>query len=238
MTLALQLTSFVGSLPAECGVVCDSACCASSMSAVAVTTPASGVASFCATNGGTAPAEGGSAADCLVDDAASSCSVGNVAVDCSAAVVATSADTPVWVGVGPADAMVSAAHRCRAGVRTARTLHIPERGSAVEDVEPEGEPVSAADELVADVGSVDDGLAADSDDEIEGDDDESDDELEDLESVGSANATPGVLATAAPTPRITASTPTRPMYCAFIGIPLSLAARPYERQPVSSFLDC
>ena len=101
-----------------------------------------------------------------------------MAVDCSAAVVATPADTPVWVGVGPANAMVSLPIGVELVCAPPELCTIPERGSAVEGVEPEGEPVAAADELVADVGSVDDGLAADSNDEIEGDDDESDDELE------------------------------------------------------------
>ena len=98
--------------------------------------------------------------------------------------------------------------------------------------------MAAADELVADVGSLGDGLAAVSDDEIEGDDDESDDELEELESVGSANVAPGVLATAAPTPQFTADTPTRTMYCAFIGIPLFLAGGPTNDSPSHPFLDC
>jgi hypothetical protein len=48
-------------------------------------------------------------------------------------------------------------------------------------------------------------------------DEESDDELDELEepvSVGSAQATPGVVATATPTPKATAKPPTRPMYLA------------------------
>ena len=112
---------------------------------------------------------------------------------------------------------------------------IPERGSSTESslgevvelawastelcetsvVESDEEGADEADELVADVGPVDDGLAADSDDELEADDDESDDELAELESVGSANATPGVVATAPPTPSATARAPTRPMYLAY-----------------------
>ena len=131
---------------------------------------------------------------------------------------------------------------------------IPERGSAVEaslgeevelawastelctipDVEPEEEPAAEADEFVDDVGPVDDVLAADSEAGPEADDDESDDELEDeLVSVGSANATPGVFATAAPTPSATANTPARTMYCAFTGIALrgQPARAPAERPP-------
>jgi hypothetical protein len=51
----------------------------------------------------------------------------------------------------------------------------------------------------------------------EDDDDESDDEAELVESasVGSAHATPGVLATATPTPKATAKPPTRPTYLAY-----------------------
>ena len=75
-------------------------------------------------------------------------------------------------------------------------------------------------------------LAADSDDELEVDDDEPDDELEEPVSFGSANATAGVFATAAPTPSPNARTPARTMYCAFTGIALraqparALAERP------------
>ena len=99
------------------------------------------------------------------------------------------------------------------------------------DVEPDEEPATEADKFVDEVGSVDDVLAADSDDELEVDDEsddeleESDDELEELVSVGSASATAGVFATAAPKPRATANTPTRTMYCAFTGISLFLAVR-------------
>jgi hypothetical protein len=59
-------------------------------------------------------------------------------------------------------------------------------------------------------------LAADSDEELDVDDDE----LEELVSVGSANATPGVVAAAAPTPSANARTPARTMYCASTGIAL------------------
>jgi len=38
--------------------------------------------------------------------------------------------------------------------------------------------------------------------------------VDDVEPEGSAYAMPGVLATANPTPRVTASAPTRPMYLA------------------------
>ena len=125
---------------------------------------------------------------------------------------------------------------------------IPERGSAVgashgEEVElawastdlcttpdePDEEAAAEADESVDDVGSVDDVLAADSDDELEADDDDPGE----LVSVGSANATAGVLATAAPMPSANASTPARTMYCAFTGIALrgQSARAPAERPP-------
>ena len=86
-------------------------------------------------------------------------------------------------------------------------------------VEPDEEPAAEADEVVEEVGSVDDVLAADSDDERDVDD-EPDDELEELVSVGSANATAGVFVTAAPKPSATANAPARTMYCAFTGIAL------------------
>jgi len=56
-----------------------------------------------------------------------------------------------------------------------------------------------------------------SEDDFEDDfdeDDESDDELEEPESDGPAHATPGVVATATPTPNATARPPTRPTYLA------------------------
>ena len=62
----------------------------------------------------------------------------------------------------------------------------------------------------------------DSDDEPEVDD--SDDEL-DVES-GSAHATPGVVATATPTPKATANPPTRPMYVA-VPMVIPLASHRY-----------
>ncbi len=156
------------------------------------------------------------------------------------AAVATAADTPVWVGVAPADALVSLLDGVELVCAPPELCTIPERGSAVEapfgdevelawpstelctaaDVEPEEEPAAEADEFVGDFRPVDDGLAADSDDVLDG-----------LESVGSANATPGVFAKAAPMPSATANTPTRTTYCAFTGIPLFLAVRPDERQP-------
>jgi hypothetical protein len=103
----------------------------------------------------------------------------------------------------------------------------------VPDVEPDGEPAADADEFADEVGPVDDALAADSDDELDVDDDEPDDELEELVSVGSANATPGVAATAPPAPSATANTPARTMYCVFTGIALrgQPARAPAERLP-------
>jgi hypothetical protein len=169
--------------------------------------------------------------------------MGNAAAAGSAgAAVATVAGTSVWVGVATADGVVLLLDGVELVCAPPELCTIPERGSAVEaslveeaelawastelctipDVEPDEEPDESAD----DVGPVDDALAADSDDELDADDDESDDELEELESVGSANAIPGVFATATPTPSAAANTPTRTMYCAFTSITLSLAARP------------
>ena len=209
--------------------------------------------------------EGAGAAGCSVGDAAVGCWVGNAAAGGSAgAAVATAAGTPVWVGVGPADAVVSLLDGVELVCAPPELCTTPERGSAVEaslgeevelpwvstelctipDVEPEEEPAVEADEFVDDVGSIDDVLAADSDDELEVDDDESDDELEvdddesddeleELVSVGSANATAGVFVTAAPKPSATANAPARTMYCAFTGPALGgqPAWAPAERPP-------
>jgi hypothetical protein len=89
---------------------------------------------------------------------------------------------------------------------------------AVPDVESDEDPAAEADDSVDELADVDDVLAADSDDELEVDDDEPDVELEELVSVGSANATAGVLATAAPTPSSNARTPARTMDCGSTGI--------------------
>jgi hypothetical protein len=96
----------------------------------------------------------------------------------------------------------------------------PELG-AFSDTEPGEEPVDEADEVVEEVGSVDGVLAADSAEELDVvDDDEPRDELEELASVGSANAIPGVVATAPPTPSANARTPARTMCCTSIGTAL------------------
>ena len=131
-------------------------------------------------------AEGASAAGCSVGDAAVGCWVGNAAAGGSAgAAVATAAGTPVWVGVAPADAVVSLLDGVELVCAPPELCTIPERGSAakrhsvrrsnwfvtelctIPDVEPDEEPAAESDEFVADVGSVDDVLAADSDDELE-----------------------------------------------------------------------
>jgi hypothetical protein len=82
-------------------------------------------------------------------------------------------------------------------------------------VERDGESGAEADEF----GSVDDGLAADSADEL-GVDDESAGELGELVSSGAASATAGVFATTAPTPSANARTPARTMCCASTGMAL------------------
>jgi hypothetical protein len=97
-------------------------------------------------------------------------------------------------------------------------------GSAVDDESSEPElSVSVADESFVDADALVSDCLVDSDEleeELDGlplsVDEETDelDELEDeeLESVGSARATPGQLATAVPTPSATANAPTRPTY--------------------------
>jgi hypothetical protein len=213
---------FIGSLPAKFGAVRDSLCRASVLGAAAVATGVSGVAASCATSDGTGSAE---------DACAAGRSVGNAAAGGSAgAAVATAEGTPVWVRIAPGDAVVSLLDDVELACAQPELCTTPERGSAVEaslgeEVElawappelctvPEVEPDEAAaeaDESVDDVGSVDDLLAADSDDGLDVDDDEPDDEREELVSVGSANATPGVVATAPPTPSANANTPARTM---------------------------
>ena len=98
------------------------------------------------------------------------------------------------------------------------------RGSGVVDESVEEDPVvDDVDEVVVDDGAVVPEGGVDTDEpedrldelvlSVE-DADELDelDELDDeLESVGSARATPGIVATAVPTPRATASAPTRPI---------------------------
>jgi hypothetical protein len=250
---------FVGSLPAGFGVVRDSRCGASGEGSAAVATGVSVVAASRASGDDTGSAEDAGAAGCSVGDAAVGCWVGNAAAAGSAgAAVATAEGTPVWVGVGPADAVVALLDDVELACAPLELFLIPERGSAVgasvgeevelawaplelflipergsavgaslgeevelawastdlcttPDVEPDEEAAAEADESVDDVGSVDDVLAGDSDDGLDVDDDEADDEREELVSVGSANATAGVLATAAPMPSATASTPVRIM---------------------------
>ena len=254
--------SFVGSLPAEFGAAYWRG--ASVLGAAAVAAGVSGVAASGATGDDIGFAEGAGAARTSVGNAAVGCLVGTAAAgDSAGAAVATAAGIPVWVGVAPADAVVSLLdgvelvsaplelflipeRRSAVGSSVGEEVElawastdlflIPERGSAVgashgegvelawastdlcttPDVEPDEEAAAEADESVDDVGSVDDVLAADSDEELEADDDEPGE----LVSVGSANATPGVVATAPPTPSANANTPARTMYCAFTGIAL------------------
>ena len=216
---------FVGSLSAEFGAICDLWRRASGVGAAAVAAGVSGVAR---------------AADCLLGDAAVGFWVGDA--------VASAEGTSASVRVASADAVVSLLGGVELVCASSELCSTPEGGSAVEasvgekvelawsstelflmpDVEPDEEPAAGADEFVDEGGSVDDVLAADSDAELEADDDEpddeleeADDELEELVSVGSANATAGVFATAAPTPSANANAPARTMYCAFTGIALS-----------------
>jgi hypothetical protein len=97
---------------------------------------------------------------------------------------------------------------------------VPDRGSAVDvvsSVEPDVDEPVVTDDVVEpdeDDGDVDplaDELDAESADELddEGDDDESDDDVEEMES-GSANAMPGMVATAIPIPSETTKAPRRP----------------------------
>jgi hypothetical protein len=162
--------------------------------------------------------------------------------------VAGAADAPVCVGVASVDTALSLFDGFELACAPPELCTTPERGSGVEaslgeeveaawpstesctipDDEPDEEPAADADESVDDVGPVDDGLAADSDDEPE-----AEGEPDELESVESANASAGVFATAAPTPSATANAPARTMYCAFTDPALGEkpARAPGERPP-------
>jgi hypothetical protein len=150
--------------------------------------------------------------------------------------VATEEVTLGWVGVASADELVSPLDGVE-GFAPPGLWTTPERAPAVEarrgeEVElfcestelgvfsavgPDDESAAEAEE----VGSVDDGPAADSDDEL-GVDDESDGELGEFVSSGAANATAGVFATTTPTPSANARTPARTMWCASTGMALKL----------------
>lgn len=162
-------------------------------------------------SGGIRSAEGAGGPGCSAGNAVIDCWVGTTATGrWAGAAVATAEGTPVWLGVAPADAVVSLLNGVELVCAPPELCTTPERASAVEaslgkevelvwastesctipDVEPDEKSAAEADEFIDGVGPV---LAADSDDELAVDDDESDDEIVEPESVGSANATPGVL---------------------------------------------
>ena len=200
----------VGSLTAKFGAVRDSLRRESGVGTAAVATGVSGVAASRAPSDGTGSAEYAGAARTSVGNAAVGCLVGTAAPgDSAGAAIATPEGIPVWAGVASADAVVSLLDGVALVCAPLELFLIP-------DVEPDEEAAAEADESVDDVGSVDDVLAADSDEELEADDDEPGE----LVSVGSANATPGVVATAPPTPSANANTPARIMCCAVTGIAL------------------
>jgi hypothetical protein len=220
---------FVGALPAEFSAVCESLCRAFRVAPSRATSDDTG----CSVSDATA---GSSVSDATVD-----CSTVDAAVDCSSGGAAATAEgTPGGVGVASADAVVSLLDEVEPVCAPPELCTTPERGSPVEasrgkevelvcesvelctasGVEPDEEPVADAGEVVDEVASADEALAADSDDELDVDDesdDEPDDEPEELVSSGAANATAGVFATAAPTPSRSASTPARTMCCASTG---------------------
>ena len=186
----------VGSLPAEFGAVCDWPRGACGVAAAAVATAVSGGAASPATSDGTCLAEDPGAADDLVGNAA--------AGDSAGAAVATAEGTPGGAGLALADAVASRLD----GVEP---VCAPPELCTTPDDEPAEAPAADADEPVDEAGPVDAVPATDS--ELEADDDgdaeEPADEPEDPASAGSANATPGVFATTAPTPSATAKTPAR-----------------------------
>jgi hypothetical protein len=162
---------------------------------------------------------GNAALDCSMDNAAGDGSLG--------AAVATAGGTSVRSGVAEVNAVVSLLDVLELVCAPPELCTTPERGSGVEaplgeevelawaptelcavpDVKSDEETAAESDDA-DDIGPADDVLASDSDDELAADDDESGDELEELESGGSANATLGVFATAAPAPRATTHTHT------------------------------
>jgi hypothetical protein len=88
----------------------------------------------------------------------------------------------------------------------------PVLGSGVADESVDDEP-SVSVVVVAELGERLDAVSLSVDDEADVLDESDGDELDDeLGSDGSARATPGMVATAHPTPSATANAPTRPMY--------------------------
>jgi hypothetical protein len=99
---------FIGTLPAKFGALCDSPCGASVLGVAAVATGVSGVAASRATG----------------DDAA--------ARGLAGAAMATAAGIPVWVGVAPADVVVSLLDGVELVCAPPELFLIPEPRSAVE----------------------------------------------------------------------------------------------------------
>ena len=99
---------FIGTLPAKFGALCDSPCGASVLGAAAVATGVSGVAASRATG----------------DDA--------TARGLAGAAMATAAGIPVWVGVAPADAVVSLLDGVELVCAPPELFLIPEPRSAVD----------------------------------------------------------------------------------------------------------
>jgi len=108
------------------------------------------------------------------------------------AAVVTASATSVWVDVAPADPAMSSLDDLELVCAPPELCTIPERGSSTESslgevvelawastelcetsvVESDEEGADEADELVADVGPVDDGLASDFEDELDADDED------------------------------------------------------------------
>jgi hypothetical protein len=226
---------FVGSLPAEFGATCDSPCGASVLGAAAVATGVSGVAAFRATGDDIGFAEGAGPAVCLVSLLDGVELVGAppdlFLIPEGGSAFGGSVGEEVALAWAPPDLFLIPERRSAFGASVAEEVELAWASStdlcATRDVESDEEPAAGADEFVDDVGSVD-VLAADSGDGLD-----VDDEPGELVSSGAANATPGVVATAPPTPSANANTPARTMYCAFTGIALrgQSARAPAEHPP-------
>jgi hypothetical protein len=216
---------------------------ASGMGASLAAPRVSGADAGCATDGA-ASAESAGAAECA-GAAGTSGDVGVVAAVVTSAGEGTAvlAETvelsaeDMGALVSLADTLVSLVDGGEPVCAPPELCTIPERGSVVDAESGDDEPAVPeelvdSDDAVEAENPVDDEPEGESDDELDADEEESDDELEELDvESGSANATPGVLATAAPTPSATANAPTRPIYFA-VPIVVPSAGPPCMRWPI------
>ena len=238
--------AFAGSVPVEFGAVPESPCLASDLGAGAAP-EASGAAAGSATTGVTSSVAGAGAAGCslatpVAAATGTSAWVGSVVLVGLVEMVAADDGGAL---VAAADAVVSLLDGVELVCAPPQVCAIPERGSSLEVAvvddetteelmeslvgeEPvDGDGVDPGDDVLDPVS--DEERFADEDGDFE---EESDDGLAEPAS-GSASATPGVVASAAPTPSATTNAPTRPMYRALpIVVPVPVPV------PVRRFAGC